>query len=72
MLDLAQNIEVRECAAVRECSYERGYVLLCVCVCMYVCVCVCVCVRRSVHASTSVCERVSESVSWLDCERVSK
>ena len=31
MLDLAQNIEVRECVAVRECSYEMGDVLSRVC-----------------------------------------
>ena len=41
MLDLAQNIEVRECVAVRECSYERGYVLSCVSKWMSVHVCVC-------------------------------
>ena len=38
MLDLAQNIEVRECIAVRECSYERGDVLSCVCACARACV----------------------------------
>ena len=34
MLDLAQNIDVRECVAVRECSYERGYVRSCVSLCV--------------------------------------